>query len=561
MKKIVICQINSKYIHSSLAAWCIHAGVREYCKTDISASVIEGTINEECAKICERICESVPDIVGFSSYIWNIHTVCELSAFVKKVLPNVKIIFGGPEVSYSPEKYLSNGCADYIVCGEGEYTFAKLADALNGSGKLTDIPGIAYIDAAGLRLSEPYIPTSADIPPSPYLPEYFDSLGGRIAYLETSRGCPFSCAFCLSGKCGSVRYFPEERSKNELLRLANSGTSTVKLIDRTFNSNRARARRFFDYISESYGTLIPNGVRIHFEISASLLDEETFASISRLPYGAVQFEVGIQSFNKQTLSAVGRNSDLEKTVENTVKLIKLGNVHVHTDLIAGLPFEDYKSFRESFNKAFAMRPHMLQLGFLKVLSGSPMSDEAYPYKCEFSSSAPYEVISTEYISRDELDRLRKIEDIHERIYNSGRFKRTFDYALKETGLSPFDLYEAIAENIDYPNGCGLDLFTRELVNALEGIGVSDRRALYDTVILDRITTNSEGRIPEFLKGKRELTSKLKNLLQKEAPELFVGGVKSAIVYLESQKRGVYVRYDLPCDKITHEYAARYVKLQ
>ncbi|MBQ7821038.1 MAG: B12-binding domain-containing radical SAM protein [Clostridia bacterium] len=551
----VICQINSKYIHSSLAAWYILAGIREYCKSDIQACVIEGTINEKSTDIATRIIDSRPDIVGFSCYIWNIRTVLEVSALVRSALPNIRIIFGGPEVSYSPEKYLP-GHADFIVCGEGERPFAALVDAICLGENAECIPGVAYFDG-DIRSSEPHTPT--DIPPSPYVSEYFDSLGGRIAYLETSRGCPFSCAFCLSGKCGTVRFFPEKRSFDELLMLANSGTSTIKLVDRTFNADRARAIRFFDFISENYGNAIPDGVRIHFEISAVLLDDATLEAISRLPYGAVQFEVGIQSFNKQTLTAIGRSTDIEPTVNNTLRLLALGNVHVHTDLIAGLPFEDYKSFRESFNRAFDMRPHMLQLGFLKVLSGSPMGDDAYPYKCNFSPNAPYEVISTEYIDREELDTLRRIEDLHERIYNSGRFRRTFDYALSQTGLSPFDLYESLSHTMIYKPGCGLDRFTRELADALEKLCVSNRRALYDTIIIDRITTNSEGRIPEFLKCERSLTALIKRRLEKEAPELFSTGVKSVITYLESQKRGVYVRYDRPCDRITNEYTAVYVE--
>lgn len=557
MTNIVICQINSKYIHSSLAAWYILAGVREYAVSDINASVIEGTVNEKLSAISDRIIAKKPEIVGFSCYIWNIDTVKAVANKVRLALPGVKIIFGGPEVSFSYSALLCEGTCDYVVCGEGEKSFAKLCDAIISGDDPANISGVAFFKYDRVIYTAP---EELGEPPSPYLPEYFDTLGGRIAYLETSRGCPFSCAFCLSGHESKMMFFDAERAKANLIRLANSGTSTIKLVDRTFNADRKRACHIWDLISESYGKSIPNGVRIHFEISAALLDDEAYACISRLPRGSVQFEVGIQSFNTQTLTAIGRDTDIDRTVRNTKRLIELGNVHVHTDLIAGLPFEDYKSFGESFDKAFALGAHMLQLGFLKVLSGSPMGDVTYPYKCEYSKSAPYEVIKTEWISENELDRIRKIEDLHERIYNSGRFRRTFDFALAATGLTPFALYERLADTVIYTPGCSLDEFTHALLSALGKIGVSDTRTLYDIAVIDRITTNNEGRVPEFLKGDRSMTAKLKRHLEETEPTLFNKGVKSAIFYLESQNRGVYVRYDAPSDPITGEYEGIFVDI-
>ena len=557
MTNIVICQINSKYIHSSLAAWYILAGVREYAVSDINASVVEGTVNEKCTAVSDRIIAKAPEIVGFSSYIWNIDTVKAVANEVRLALPGVKIIFGGPEVSFSYSALLCEGTCDYVVCGEGEKSFARLCDAIISGDDPAKISGVALLHD-GKVISNP--PEELGEPPSPYLPEYFDTLNGRIAYLETSRGCPFSCAFCLSGHESKVVFFDEERAKSDLVRLANSGTSTIKLVDRTFNADRKRACHIWDFISENYGDLIPAGVRIHFEISSALLDDKAYASISRLPRGAAQFEVGIQSFNTKTLAAIGRDTDIDRTARNTKRLIELGNVHVHTDLIAGLPFEDYKSFGESFDKAFALGAHMLQLGFLKVLSGSPMGDVTYPYKCEYSKSAPYEVIKTEWISENELDRIRKIEDLHERIYNSGRFRRTFDFALDATKMTPFDLYEKLSDTIVYAPGCSLDEFTLALLTALGALGVSDTRALYDIAVIDRITTNNEGRVPEFLKGDKSMTAKLKHHLEETEPTLFNKGVKSAIFYLESQSRGVYVRYDTPPDPITGEYEGIFVDM-
>lgn len=551
MKNILICQLNSKYIHSSLAAWYLLSGLKEYSKSEISACVFEGTINEKISDILGRIVERTPDIIGFSCYIWNIGVVKKLAREIKRLKPETVVIFGGPEVAFSYERVLRERICDYVVCGEGEHSLPELCDAIISHNGFEKLHGVAYLNGDTLLYSAPK--AYNDIP-NPYTNEYFASLNKRIAYLETSRGCPFSCAFCLSGHESKVVFFSEERAKNDILKLAASGTSTIKLVDRTFNADRKRACRIWSFIGENYGKSIPEGVRFHFEISPALLDDEAYEVISKLPYGSVQFEVGLQSFNIDTLKAIGRDTDIARAFERTKRLIALGNVHVHTDLIAGLPLEDYNSFAESFNKAFELGANMLQLGFLKVLSGSPMGAKEYPYKCKFSETAPYEVISTDCLSSDELIKLHKIEDLHERLYNSARFRRTLDYALSQTGLSPFALLEKLSETIIYDSRASLDTFTHALYKAMTDIGVSDVRALSDIMIIDRITTNNEGRIPEFLKCERELTSELKKALKHSCPELFAPGVKSSIAYLKSQKRGVYVRYDKPKDAITGEYA-------
>ena len=557
MKNIVICQINSKYIHSSLAAWCILAGIRKYCESRVSASVCEGTVNESEEAIAARISEKSPDIVGFSSYIWNIGAVEKTALAIKRERPETVIILGGPEVSYSPVKALENfSFADFIVCGEGEYPFARLADAVAEGKDVSDIPGIAYRKDREIFAAEPYLPS--DIPPSPYTREYFDALRGRIAYLETSRGCPYSCAFCLSGRCGKMRFFPEERAKKELLMLAGTGTKTVKLVDRTFNADRRRADRFYSFISENYGTRIPSGVRVHFEISAKLLDDESFETIKRLPRGAVQFEVGIQSFNKRTLAAISRDTDVETAEQKTRRLISLGNVHVHTDLIAGLPFEDYSSFAESFNRAFAMRPQMLQLGFLKILSGSEMGDENYPYKCVFSLEPPYEVRSTEWLSERDISRLRIIEDLNDRLYNSGRFINTLDLLLASSGKTPFELYEKLADSLRYGEKTGLDDFTKLFFEACLNFDGVDKKAVFDALVCDRLSSVADGRLPPFLKTDYEKTAELKKRLLAEKPELYSKGVKRAIAYLSSQGRGVYVNYNKLPDPVTGRYEIEYV---
>lgn len=554
--KTVICQINSKYIHSSLAAWCLLAGVREYSIGDVDAAVLEGTINEKSEATLARILDASPEAIGFCTYIWNFSRVLKLAKQVKAKLPNAYIILGGPEVSYSSRELLETyPFIDFILSGEGEKSFAALTDALALGSGFESVGGLSYRSVEGIVSNLSSAPLK--LPPSPYLPEYFDTLCGRIAYIETSRGCPFSCAFCLSGTCGGggLRFFPLERSKSEILKLAASGTRTIKFVDRTFNADRKRALELFQFIIDNYGGAIPEGVTFHFEIAARLLDVETLEVISRFPLGAAQFEVGIQSFNEKTLEAIGRREKLDLLEANTVRLISLGNVSVHTDLIAGLPFEDYTSFGRGFDRAFGMKPRMLQLGFLKVLHGSAMGEDGYLYPCEHDSTAPYEVSSTKWLSHEELMMLKRIEDIHERLYNSARFLRTLDFLIKASRRTPFEVYEKLADEMQYDMRISLDDFTHVLYDAARTVEGVDEAGLKEVLMLDRMESNSEGRLPELLRF--DLT-KAKRILLKRRPELFAGGVRRSIGWSALRGCAVFADYSTSPDPITDRYTAEFV---
>ena len=544
--KTVFCSLNSQYIHSSLAPWCLVAGVRAYGDADIDTVVVEGTINEAVEAIVSRIADESPDAIGIGCYIWNIRKVTELVALLKTRLPNAFVFVGGPEVSFCAERVLHEMSAvDAVVCGEGEYPVSQLLNALSHGESLHGIAGVSFRDENRLVLSDPYL--TENEPPSPYVAEYFDSLKGRMAYLETSRGCPFSCAFCLSGRCGGVRFYPMERVKRELLLLANSGTQTIKLVDRTFNANRARAREIWRFLIDGYGKDIPKTVCFHFEIGGDLLTEEDFVLLSEAPKGLFQMEIGLQSFHEPTLSAIHRKTDTATLIENIQKLVVAGNVHTHIDLIAGLPMETMATFADGVDRAVSLHPHVLQLGFLKLLHGAPMRDHPDDYPCSYSSEAPYEVTETPWMSADDLRRLHGVEQALDRMYNSGRFRRTLSYVMEATGLSAFAVFDYVATmcDTDALNGISLDAYTTLLFEHLAKKVNADQ--LRDVMILDRLSANPSGILPSCLRQYSEQTKRLKGLADRDPRFARPDGVRRGACCLSDGYRLAYAdcRYQDP----------------
>ncbi|MEE0928295.1 MAG: radical SAM protein [Acutalibacteraceae bacterium] len=547
--KVVICQINSKYIHSSLAAWCLRAGVKAYCKTAPSVSVVEGTINEAPDTVIERLTEKHPDIIGFCCYIWNITYLKALAKRVKELLPECRMVFGGPEVSYNAESVLLEcDFLDYVICGEGEYPFAYLADCIQ-KGKEPENCGICYKKEGSAIISEPYI--SADEPPSPYCDEYFDTLGGRMVYFETSRGCPYRCAFCLSGRCGGVRYFDINRIKSEILMLAASKTQTIKFVDRTFNANKRRAKEIIRFVIQHYGNQIPENLCFHFEIAGDILDQELLKLLSGAPKGLFQLEIGMQSFNAETLSHINRKTDCELLKRNIIMLTQARNMHIHIDLIAGLPMENLESFKESFNTAYSLKANMLQLGFLKLLHGADMREDSEKFPCTFSEFPPYEVIDTPHISKEEILLLKKIEDVVERTYNSGRFTETLNY-LEGLGFTPFDVFAKISEGLGEGHRLSLDEYGRQLFAVLSTFEGVDSARLRDIMLCDRMRSVADGKIPDFLRIEDEFLKTAKHFLEKTKSYKRPEGIKRAVALLYSERSVVWCDYDLP-DRVTGHY--------
>lgn len=542
--KFLLCSINSKYIHSSLAPYYLLAGIREYLKSDIESIIYEGTVNEKFEDQLSKILSFGADIIGFSSYIWNIKRIKELIKEIKSKNPKIKIILGGPEVSFNAEELLKeNDNIDYIISGEGEKPLPILLDSIVNKTEIPKGFGICYKLNKEIILSETYVDFSD--PPSPYIPEYFENLKGRISYIETSRGCPYRCAFCLSGRCGGVRFFDLEKSLENILLLSKSGSKTIKFIDRTFNANKERAKKIVNFISSNYGKEIPDDVCFHFEIAGDILDDELIALFNTAKKGSIQLEIGLQSFNDITLDAVNRKTNIDKLIENIKKLIKPQNIHVHIDLIAGLPFEDYESFKNSFNKAYLLKPHMLQLGFLKFLHGSDLRFD--PKDSVYSETPPYEVIKTPWINEEELNKLHIAEKALDALYSSGRFLNTADFLLKSLCLSPYDLYFEIG-NLIKDASTPME-FAEIMLNFGTEKGI-EKTILRDVLVTDWLSKSPK--LPLCLHIPDRNLKKIGLLLDENEITRRNKNTKRSIGILYSQNKTIYFDYDSP-DKITGRY--------
>lgn len=449
--KILLTAINAKYIHTNLAIYCLRAYASEYRQ---QIKLAEFTINNYPDEVLTAIYKEKPDIIGFSCYIWNIAMVEQLCEELHKILPKTKIWLGGPEVTYDAKNRLETAeNIDGIMIGEGEETFKELLDYyVAGKIQLDEIKGLAFRDSAwmtkygnvnrinSLSKTVTVTPIRPEIElstlPFPY--ENIDDFENKIIYYETIRGCPYSCSYCLSSIDNKVRLRDIELVKEELKIFLNHLIPQVKFVDRTFNCNRAHALAIWNYIKE-----YDNGVtNFHFEISADILDEEELALLNTMREGLVQLEIGVQSTNTETIDAIHRKMNLDKLAYAVNRIHDGRNIHQHLDLIAGLPYEDYDTFRNSFNDVYALKPDQLQLGFLKILKGSGMYEESKRGGIVYKSLAPYEVLYTDWISYDEILYLKIVEEMVEVYYNSGQFVCAIKY-MEHFFQTPFDLYGAL----------------------------------------------------------------------------------------------------------------------
>lgn len=521
--KVIISCLNSKYVHASLSPWCLLAGVREFSGNTYDTLVMESTINGDTESFANEIINEKADIVAFSCYIWNITKTLEICRIIKRT-HDCKIVLGGPEAAYRPEDILEKyEFIDFVLSGEGEWVFPDFLDNINGD--LSLVAGLAYRNRDNIIT----IPEKeyTDSPPSPFSDEFFKNLNGRISYIETARGCPYRCAFCLSGRCSPLRFFDIERVKKDIIRLSNSGTQTIKFVDRTFNANAERANEILLFIKENYGTEIPRNVCFHFEIAGDILKESTLEILSSMPYGAVQLEIGMQSFNEETLKIINRKTNTKKLVENIRKLISFNNMHIHIDLIAGLTGEDLESFKRSFNTACSLKAHMLQMGFLKLLYGADMRENAKKYPCTFTEEPPYEVTSTPWLSPDEISMLKNCEDAVDRLYNSGRFLFTLDYLTDEVGISPFDVFNDFGNSV---NGSKMRLsdYAENLFNFF--CDKCDKEILREKILCDLLCCSSSVQIPDVFKTKDPFYKKAKRYFTENVDK----NIKIAILYSKNQ---------------------------
>lgn len=434
--KILLTAINAKYIHSNLAIYSLRACAGEY-KSQIELA--EFTINNQKDYILEEIYKRKPDILCFSVYIWNLDYVESVAREFKKICPDTPVWVGGPEVSYEVEDFLtSHPEIDGVMIGEGEETFREVCDYYAVNRELDSIRGIAYRDNNGIRVTESR--AIMDMSRIPFCYDTMEDFSNRIIYYESSRGCPFSCSYCLSSVDKSLRFRDTELVKKELLFFINQKVPQIKFVDRTFNCNHAHAMEIWRFIKDH-----DNGVtNFHFEISADLINEEELKLISDMRPGLIQLEIGVQSTNEVTIKEIHRTMKLERLKE-VVRAIQSGaNVHEHLDLIAGLPYEDYDSFARSFDEIYELKPNQLQLGFLKVLKGSFMYEHAGEYGIIYHDKPPYEVLSTKWISFDDVLRIKKVEEMLEVYYNSGQFEITMKL-MDVLYDSAFDFFQRLGD--------------------------------------------------------------------------------------------------------------------
>ena len=475
--KFLLAAVNAKYIHSNLGVYSLkkYADEKRNRQTgdaldpDWEIEIGEYTINHQMDYILQDIYEKAPDAVGFSCYIWNILYVQELIRDMKKVLPQTEIWLGGPEVSYRAEEILiQEPSVRGVMAGEGEETFFRLLGAADWEEKgdgcgsacqpkertiwqdeaLEQISGLVFRRENRAEDGSDHRREIVKNPPAPLMalddiPFVYSDLKGmenRIIYYESSRGCPFSCSYCLSSIDKTVRFRSLELVKKELAFFLEHRVPQVKFVDRTFNCKKSHSMEIWSFIRDHDNSI----TNFHFEISADLLSEEELSLLSEMRPGLVQLEIGVQTTNPDTIREIRRRMDLEKLESNVRRVNGFRNIHQHLDLIAGLPWEGYESFKNSFNQVYAMEPEQLQLGFLKVLSGSYMEEKAEDYGLLFRDTPPYEVLSTRWLSYGELICLKGVEEMVEVYYNSGQFGNTMR-ELQTEFSSPFDMYEALRE--------------------------------------------------------------------------------------------------------------------
>lgn len=502
--KIILAACNAKYIHSNLAVYDLQAYARQYQQHIL---LKEYTINQQKDEIMKDLYEEKPDVICFSCYIWNISFVKELAEDLKKVLPSVPFWAGGPEVSFDAEAFLAaNPAFDGVMVGEGEETFLELAGYYVDHRKsLEQIRGIAF------RKENQVLHNGwreiMDLSKVPFPYKDLQDFDHRIIYYESSRGCPFSCSYCLSSVDKKLRFRSLDLVRKELQFFLDHKVPQVKFVDRTFNCKHDHAMAIWKYIVEH-----DNGVtNFHFEIAADLLREEELELMATMRPGLIQLEIGVQSTNLQTLEAIHRKTDFSRICQIVERIHSFGNIHQHLDLIAGLPYEDYDSFHHSFNDVYALSPQQFQLGFLKVLKGSLMKQMEKEYGIVHKEKEPYEVLSTNWITYEDVLNLKKVENMVEVYYNSGQFENSLKYV--ET-LFPdsFTMYEALGRFYEQK---GYDCISHNrlrryeiLLEFIESLKQGDVQKGADALVLDLYLREKLKSRPSFAKDQKAEEKKI-----------------------------------------------------
>lgn len=434
--KVLLIAINAKYIHSNLAVYSLRAYAGKYAQ---QTEIAEYTINQPMDDILSDIYKKRPDVLCLSCYLWNILYVEQLITEISKVLPGMQIWLGGPEVSYNAVSVMKKyPQVTGVMCGEGEETFLELMEHWMGEGKdLSMIQGIVYRKEENCIQNE--VRPVMDLSKVPFVYDHIEDFQNKIIYYESSRGCPFSCSYCLSSIDKCLRFRDLELVKKELQFFIDHEVPQVKFVDRTFNCKHSHSMAIWTYLKEHDR----GKTNFHFEVAADLLNEEELNLIASLRPGLIQLEIGIQSTNPETITEIRRKMNFEEVKRIVKRIQKTGNVHQHLDLIAGLPYENYERFAQSFRDVYALHPEQLQLGFLKVLKGSYMHEKTRDYELLYQDRPPFEVLSTRWLSYDDVIRLKGVEEMVEVYYNSGQFVNTLRL-LEEEFTDTFVLYENLS---------------------------------------------------------------------------------------------------------------------
>lgn len=463
--KILLSTLNAKFIHSSLALRYL----RSYAQSTFPGiDLVEYTINDVTLNIVADIYKRQPDVVAFSCYIWNIRETLDVIRNLKKVCPDLPVILGGPEVTYDADHWMKKHPEiDVIAIGEGEQTFLELLQVYQESletkqaPRLRDVAGIAYREEEFIRFSMPRAQIEEmDTIPSPYQ-DHLDELNNRVVYFEASRGCPFKCQYCLSSIEDGVRYFSLVRVKDDLLRLINHGVKTIKFVDRTFNINKKYALEIFQFLIDNH-----NGTVFQFEITADILRADVLDFLTEnAPPGVFRFEIGVQSTNDETNRLVQRIQRFDRLARTVTQIKESGKIDQHLDLIAGLPEEDYHSFKKTFNDVFALRPEELQLGFLKMLRGTGVRARAANHGYVFMDEAPYEILGNNVLSFGDMQKIKRVEDVLEKYWNAHRMDYTLEWLLAHVFDTPFDFFQTFGDYWEKQGWSRIghqleDLFTR-----------------------------------------------------------------------------------------------------
>lgn len=506
--KILLTAINSKFVHSNLAVRYLKAFTKDM---NYQCDIREFSINDREEKILEEIIMERPNVVAFSTYIWNIEMIKRLSNLIKLVDENIEILYGGPEVSYDSQNILKELNGEYIIEGEGEKTYREFVEYKLGKRDINTIRGLYYKKDNEVLFNGKRPLMNMNEIVFPY--EEDENLDNKIVYYEASRGCPFNCKYCLSSTIHGVRFLDVERVKKELKYFIDKEVRLVKFVDRTFNCNHKFTMAIWEFLINQ-----DTKTQFHFEISADILKKAELELLRKAPKDRFQFEVGVQTTNDDVLNRINRFVNFSDIKEKVDELLQIRNIKQHLDLIAGLPGEDYNSFKKSFNDVYSISPEEIQLGFLKLLRGSSMREEAEDYGMKYSPYPPYEILKTKDISYYELLKLKKVEEMVDKYYNSQKFNNIIKYLVKKFE-TPFDFYYELGmyfEKKGYFNrNIGNSEYYRVFLDFNMEILKEDDDILKELLRYDYLSFNKKRGIPDFIKKSidKELEEKIKEKLR------------------------------------------------